>query len=94
MTAETAHVHFQSGKKHDVVDAHLAEQLEGSIARQDVQAMLAQHYTCQDEADDVGDVQPAQDNGCEQDDKEHDEEYPRRMCDERCHCGCKSSEKV
>ena len=69
-------VHFQSGQKHDEVDAHLAKQLKRGIARQDVEAMFTNEYTCQNHSDEMGNVQFAENHRGKQCHAEHEEEYP------------------
>lgn len=47
-------IHLQAGEEHDIVESHLAEELEAAVARQDVEPMLAHEDTCEDHAHEVG----------------------------------------
>ena len=76
---DTSHAQFQSGQEHDVVDAYLSEEFEGTVACQDVESVLADEDAGQDEADDVGDVKAAEQDGRTQDDDKDEEEYPWRV---------------
>ena len=69
-------VHFKTCQKHDIIDTHLAEELETAVALQNIETILANHHTGQNHADDVRDAQSAQDNGSKQDDHQHQEENP------------------
>ena len=89
VSTETAHIHLQAGEEHDIVDADLSEEFERSIASQYIETMFTQHYTSQDEADDVRHMQTPEDDGRQQQNEQHDEENPRRIGDQRFHCGAK-----
>ena len=78
---EVLQVHLQTGQEHDVVDTHLAEQLETAVALQDVETILAYHHAGQNHTDDVGDAQAAQEDRCKEYDHEHQEEYPSGVRD-------------
>ena len=76
---EVAHVHLQPGKKHDVVQPHLAEEFEAAVAHQDVEAVLADDKPRQYHADDVRNAQAVQQHGSKQYDEEYKEKYPCRV---------------
>ena len=78
---EAFEVHLESGEEHDVVDAHLAEEFETAVAGEDVESVLADDGTREDESDEVGDMQSCEDDGGEQDNAQHDEENPSRVSD-------------
>ena len=81
VTFQAADVHAQSGREHDVVESHLAEDLETRVAPKQPQTVLAYQDSRQHHANDVGDVQAVQQHGREKDDTEHDEEDPGRIRD-------------
>ena len=83
VAAEAAHVHLQAGQKHDVVYAHLPEELERRITCQEVQTVLSDEHSGQYETNDVWHAQPPEHNRRQQYDEKHDEEDPRRVVDER-----------
>ena len=74
-------VHFQTGKEHDVVDTHLAEELETAVPLQDVEAILADDHPRQNHADDVRNTQAPQDDGRKKDNHQHQKEYPSGVRD-------------
>ena len=68
------HVHLKRRKEHDVVKPHLAEQLERVVARQNVEAVLADGHAGEHHAYDVGDAQLAHYYRREEDYEQHHEE--------------------
>ena len=72
----------------------LSEELKGGIVGQNIETMLAQQHTGQDEADDVRHVQTPENNGRQQQYEEHDEENPRRICYQWFHFGDKGNKKL
>ena len=81
---EIAHIHFQPCQEHDIIKSDLAEQLETAVAHQDIEAMLANHQSCQNHTDDVRYTQFIQQYGRKQYNKEYKEEYPCRVCYRKC----------
>ena len=77
----TLHVHLKSGQEHDVEHAYLAEKLKGVITLEDVEPIFSHQYTCKHHSYDMGNPQLTHDDGCQQDDAEHDEEDQRRVRD-------------
>ena len=73
-------VHFQTGQEHDIIDTHLAEQLETTVPFQDIETILAYHHPGQNHADDMGDTQASQHDRSKKDNHQHQEEYPSRVC--------------
>ena len=67
MTAETAHVHLQTGQEHDVIDAHLTEEHDAVVTVQHMKPVGTHEQTRQDEPYDMGHTQAAQHDGCQQD---------------------------
>ncbi len=78
---EVFHVHLQSREEHDVVESHLSEKLEAAVERQEVQSVLPYGYPRQNHADNVRDAEPLKHDGREQNNRQHEEEYPCRVGD-------------
>ena len=74
---DASHVKLESGKEHDVVDAHLPEKLEGTVTFEDVEAVLPYQHARKYEADDMWDVQPPEKERGKENDAQHHEENPR-----------------
>ena len=70
-------VHLQAGKEHDVVEAHLTENLKRRPPCQHVQPVGTYGHARQHHAYDMGDAQLAHHYRRKQDDKQHHEEYQR-----------------
>ena len=82
----TLHVHLQGGEEHDVVESHLAEQLERCISFQNVQSVFAHEDTRQHHSDDMGDSEFTHDDRGKEDDEEHYEEDQRRVGNWKIFC--------
>ena len=48
---QVLHVHLQTGKEHDEVDAYLAKHLERGIALKQVESVFAHHHTGKNHSD-------------------------------------------
>ena len=70
-------VHLQSGEEHDVIQTHLAEQLERTVALQDIESVFAHHHSGENHPHDMWDTQLAHDYRSRENDEEHHEEYRR-----------------
>ena len=57
------HVHFQTGKEHDIIEADTSEKLKRGITLQYVQSVLPHDDTRQHHADDMRNAQPSHDDG-------------------------------
>ena len=82
----TLHVHFQGGEEHNVVESHLAEQLERCISFQNVQSVFAHEDTRQHHSDDMRDSEFTHDDRGKEDDEEHYEEDQRRVGNWKIFC--------
>ena len=80
----TAHIQLQAGQEHDVVDAHLAEDLERAVALQHMETVGTHQDAGQDEADDVRQVKPAEQHRRKEDDGQHHEENLRGIGYQGC----------
>ena len=78
---ESFQVHLESCEEHDVVDAYLPEEFEAAVACEDVEAVFPDDGSRENESYEVGDVEPSEDDGGEQNDAKHDEEDPSRVSD-------------
>ena len=83
-----AHLQLQAGQEHDVVDADLPEELEGTVVRQQVQPVLPHQHACHDEPYDGRNAQLPQQQRRKQDDAQHHREDPSRVRDEGCRRCC------
>ena len=83
-----AHLKLQSGQEHDVVDAHLPEELEGTVVRQQVQPVLTHQHACHDKPDDGRNAQLPQQQRRKQNDSQHHRKDPSRVGDEGCRRCC------
>ena len=72
---QSLHVHLQAGKEHNIVHAHFAEELEGVVAHQDVESVLAHEHTRQHHTYDMRYAQLAHDDGGKQDDAQHHKKH-------------------
>ena len=77
------HVHFESGKEHDIIKSHLAKQLKTAVTCQYIESMLTDNDSCQNHTDNVRNTQPFQNNGSEQYNNQHQEKNPRRVGDRK-----------
>ena len=55
-----AHIQFQRGKEHDVVDAHLSENLERTVALENVKSKGTYQHACQHQSYNGRNAQPPQ----------------------------------
>ena len=69
------HVHLKRGKKHYIIQSHLAEKLKGVVAGQNVEAILAYSNTCKHHSYDVRNAQFAHYDRGKEDDEQHHKEY-------------------
>ena len=69
-------VHLEARQEHDVVNAHLAEELETAVAIQHMKAVRTYQYAREYHAYNRGDVQAFEQHRRKEDDAEHGEEYP------------------
>ena len=94
----TLQVHLETGKEHDVVEAHAAEDLKGDVAFKDIESILADDDTCQYHADDVRNTQLAHHNRCRKNNQQYHEEDHRgvgnrEVCCHQSHFVCKGTNK-
>ena len=82
----TLHVHLQGGEEHNVVESHLAEQLERCISFQDVQSVFTHEDTRQHHSDDMRNSEFTHDDRGKEDDEEHYEEDQRRVGNWKIFC--------
>ena len=90
VTVHASHLKLKAGQEHDVVDAHLTEELEGAVVSKEIEAILPHEDASHDESDDGRHSHLPEKQRREQDDAEHHREDPRGVGDEsRCgqrHC--------
>ncbi len=87
LAADALHVlqvHLERGEKHDVVDAHLAKQLEAAVALKHMQAVGPDEDAGENHPHDGGDAQAFQEHRRKEDDAQHDEEDPGGVGDGQC----------
>ena len=82
-TLEVLHVHFKSGKKHDIIKSYLTKQFKTAVACQYVKSMFANDNSRQYHTDNMRNTQPLQHNGGEQYNDQHQKENPRRVGDRK-----------
>ena len=91
----TFHVHLQSCQEHDIVYAHLSEDLERTASCKDIQSEGSHKHTCQHHAYDMRDAQLTHDDRSKEYDEQHHEENHRGIAyqgfcsQENCHFECK-----
>ena len=77
--AEVVEVHFESHQKHEVEQTHVPENLEAAVVGQHIEPVRAEECSRQNQADDVGNPQFIEQQGGEQDNRQHDKEYQYRV---------------
>ena len=78
---EVSHIHFQTGKEHNVIQAYFAEKLKTAITHQDIETMLPNDKPRQYHSDNVRNTKLIQQYGSKQYNEEYKEEYPCRVGD-------------
>ena len=67
---ELAKIDLQPRKEHDVQQTHRSEQHDAAVAQHEVQTIGADERPCDDQPDEVRDLEPVQHNRSEQDDEQ------------------------
>ena len=83
---EVIHVDLHTRQKHQVKDAHLAEYLETHVTCKDIEAVRPYEHARHNQAYDMRNLEPRQQQRHKQDDSQYDKKYRDRLCDERCGC--------
>ena len=76
-----SHVQLQAGKEHDIIDAHLPEQLKAAVSFQQVESIFSHQNAGNNQSHHIGNVQAVQQYGGKQDDGQYQEKNPGRVRD-------------
>ena len=73
MALHALHVHFQRGKKHDIVESHASEEFKTVVTHKDVESVLSHNHAGKHHPDDVRNAELAHDDGGKKNDQQHHE---------------------
>ena len=71
-----AHLQLQASKEHDVVNAHLPENLKAPVVRQQIESIRPNEYAGHNKADDGRNPESPEQQRSKQNDAQHHKEYP------------------